>query len=94
MIRFQLVITGADSGFPKGTANSKMGSLIYYSANVSRKLHESEDNWTERDGLASQILLYRSATGLLYQNCSRFYLKESSVHTNSIRTQYILKNIN
>ena len=38
MIRYQLVITGADPGFPKGTAN------------VSRKLHESEDNWTGRDG--------------------------------------------
>ena len=81
VIQYQLVITRADPGFPKGTANSKMGSPIYYLANVSRKLHFSEDNWTE-------ILLYRSATGLLYQNCSRFYLKELSVHTNSIRTQY------
>ena len=49
-----------DPRFPKGGVIQKGGVTTYYLANLSRKLHEHEENWTGR--CAFKILLCRSIT--------------------------------
>ena len=63
----RMVKSAIDPGFPKGGVNSKGGVITYYLANLSRKLHEQEENWTDwkgEGGRMFRILLCRSLANI------------------------------
>ena len=46
----------ADPRLSMGSGQPQRGTLTYYLVKIFRKLHDNEDNWTDRGG-ASKILL-------------------------------------
>ena len=72
---------GADPGFPRRVATNQIPKQN--SAKLSCKLHENEENWTERD-----YLLCRSATAT---NCYAYHSEYSIVSYTSKYANFFLK---